>query len=166
MRKKIHHINKNILILMIVIIGYITSSNYVYFMSLPISIYLSYIDIKYEWNLLQPDSTNKFLRDKLAYPIYYYYISIFLNVLLRSIWLYTLVHNLISFNLLYIFGTLEMFRRFIHNVIFVESEHITHIGEFKAVPDVLLEQNDPLLLKQKSFFERVRAGQNLDNFIK
>ncbi|KAM3143708.1 hypothetical protein pb186bvf_004204 [Paramecium bursaria] len=166
MRKKIHNINKNIFVLMIVIIGFITSSGYVYLMSVPIAIYVSYIDIKYEWNLLQPESTNKFLRDRLAYPIYYYYFSIFIDVILRTVWLYTLVHNLISFNLLYIFGALEMFRRFIHNVIFVESEHIIHIGEFKAVPDILLEQNDPLLLKQKSFFERIRAGQNIDNFIK
>ena len=52
MRKKIHNINKNILILMIVIIGYITTSGYVYLMSVPIAIYVSYIDIKYEWNLL------------------------------------------------------------------------------------------------------------------
>lgn len=68
--------------------------------------------------------------------------------MLVYIWLLTIVVNIKEYeNLLFFLAALEFLRRFLWNVLYFEQLHISHLGEFKAVPDVLITEDDPLMVQ-------------------
>lgn len=101
-------------------------------------------DLKMDWGFFEKNSgENKFLRDQIIYPSkLYYYTAILGNILFRYVWIITVFMqfrtrvaeyaDVIGF----IFGLVEIFRRFIWNYFRLENEHLNNCGEFRAVRDI------------------------------
>ncbi|XP_019254643.1 PREDICTED: phosphate transporter PHO1 homolog 10-like isoform X2 [Nicotiana attenuata] len=94
-------------------------------------------DIRMDWGLLQRNSRNFLLRDKLLLPHRSaYYIAMILEVLLRFVWL----QLVLSFDMRPLrgkaitstFACLEILRRSIWNVFRLENEHLNNVGEYRA----------------------------------
>nr|XP_009802318.1 PREDICTED: phosphate transporter PHO1 homolog 3-like isoform X5 [Nicotiana sylvestris] len=94
-------------------------------------------DIRMDWGLLQRNSRNFLLRDKLLLPHKSaYYIAMILEVLLRFVWL----QLVLSFDMRPLrgkattstFACLEILRRGIWNVFRLENEHLNNVGEYRA----------------------------------
>lgn len=106
----------------------------------------SYVwDLKVDWALLNKDSDNFMLRNKLTYKRYSYYFMMVLNLVLRLAWVLTLSPNITekTFGSPEIFrlvtGALEITRRGIWNILRIEKEHIKNCEEFKALPSIRLQ---------------------------
>lgn len=103
-----------------------------------------YWDVKMDWGLFSPNAgENKFLRENLVYRAkIYYYLAIVQNFFLRFAWI---ANAFLAFNTIaaeyadligFIYGILEVYRRFIWNLFRVENEHINNCGKFRAVRDI------------------------------
>lgn len=87
-------------------------------------------DIKKDWGLLQPDSRNKYLRNILAFPNYYYYIAMVLEFILRFAWILAISPNMAS--IIHVWSPLfslmmalfELGRRTVWNIFRIENVHI------------------------------------------
>jgi len=101
-------------------------------------------DIKMDWGFFNKNAgENKYLREQIIYSRkIYYYIAIIINIIFRYIWI---INIFIDFNSLFaeysdiigfLFGFIEIFRRFIWNYFRLENEHLTNCGEFRAVRDI------------------------------
>jgi len=101
-------------------------------------------DLKMDWGFFDKNAgENKFLRDQIVYPSkFYYYAAIVENVLFRYIWI---INVFMQFRtrfaeyadvIGFIFGLIEIFRRFIWNYFRLENEHLNNCGEFRAVRDI------------------------------
>ncbi|KAG4909085.1 hypothetical protein AAZX31_20G029700 [Glycine max] len=106
----------------------------------------TYWDLVIDWGLLQKESKNRWLRDKLAVPHKsVYFIAMVLNVLLRFAWLQTVLNFKFSFlhkqALTTIVACLEIIRRGIWNFFRVENEHLTNVGKYRAFKSVPLPFN-------------------------
>ena len=97
-----------------------------------------------DWGFFEKNAgENKFLRDQIIYPSkFYYYAASLSNILFRYVWIITVFiqfrtraaeyADVIGF----IFGLVEIFRRFIWNYFRLENEHLNNCGEFRAVRDI------------------------------
>ncbi|XP_010258335.1 PREDICTED: phosphate transporter PHO1 homolog 3 [Nelumbo nucifera] len=106
----------------------------------------TYWDIVVDWGLLQPNSKNRWLRDKLLIPHRsVYFGGMVLNVLLRFAWLQTVLNFKVSFlhreALIAIVASLEIIRRGIWNFFRLENEHLNNVGKYRAFKTVPLPFN-------------------------
>ncbi|CAF1331126.1 unnamed protein product [Adineta ricciae] len=101
-------------------------------------------DLKMDWGFFDKNAgENKFLRDQIVYPSrFYYYAAIVENVLFRYIWVINVFMQFRTRSAEYadvigfIFGLIEIFRRFVWNYFRLENEHLNNCGEFRAVRDI------------------------------
>ncbi|EFJ06905.1 hypothetical protein SELMODRAFT_134638 [Selaginella moellendorffii] len=103
----------------------------------------TYWDLVYDWGLLERNSANPWLRDKLAIPYKsVYYFAIVSNILLRFAWLQSLIPiSMPGINpkgLSLIVASLEVIRRGQWNYYRLENEHFNNVGKFRAVKSVPL----------------------------
>ncbi|XP_047321876.1 phosphate transporter PHO1 homolog 3-like [Impatiens glandulifera] len=100
-----------------------------------------YWDIVMDWGLLQKNSKNKLLRDKLLIPRKsVYYVAIVLNTLLRFAWMQTVLNFQVSFmhrqTMIAVVAVLEIIRRGIWNFFRLENEHLNNVGKYRAFKTV------------------------------
>ncbi|XP_047312082.1 phosphate transporter PHO1 homolog 3-like [Impatiens glandulifera] len=105
-----------------------------------------YWDIVMDWGLLQRNSKNRWLRDKLLIPHKsVYYFAIVLNTLLRFAWMQTVLNFQVSFMhrqaMISLVALLEIIRRGIWNFFRLENEHLNNVGKFRAFKTVPLPFN-------------------------
>jgi hypothetical protein len=101
-------------------------------------------DLKMDWGFFDKNAgENKFLRDQIVYPSkFYYYLAILENIIFRYIWIINVFMHFRTRSAEYadvigfIFGLIEIFRRFIWNYFRLENEHLNNCGEFRAVRDI------------------------------
>ncbi|CAF1148136.1 unnamed protein product [Rotaria magnacalcarata] len=101
-------------------------------------------DLKMDWGFFDAnDNENKFLREQIVYPSkFYYYAGIIQDVTFRYIWIINVFMHFRTRSAEYadvigfIFGLIEVFRRFIWNYFRLENEHLNNCGEFRAVRDI------------------------------
>ncbi|CAF2051675.1 unnamed protein product [Rotaria magnacalcarata] len=101
-------------------------------------------DFKMDWGFFDAnDNENKFLREQIVYPSkFYYYAGIIQDVTFRYIWIINVFMHFRTRSAEYadvigfIFGLIEVFRRFIWNYFRLENEHLNNCGEFRAVRDI------------------------------
>ena len=101
-------------------------------------------DLKMDWGFFEKNpGENKLLRDQIVYPSkFYYYAAMIENILFRYIWIINVFMQFRTRSAEYadvigfIFGLIEIFRRFIWNYFRLENEHLNNCGEFRAVRDI------------------------------
>jgi hypothetical protein len=101
-------------------------------------------DLRMDWGFFDKnDGENKFLRDQIVYPSKsYYYLAIIENTIFRFIWIINVFMQFRTRSAEYadvigfIFGLIEIFRRFIWNYFRLENEHLNNCGDFRAVRDI------------------------------
>ncbi|CAF3563282.1 unnamed protein product [Rotaria sordida] len=101
-------------------------------------------DLRMDWGFFDSNAgENKFLRDQIVYPSkLYYYAAIVEDVIFRYIWIINVFMQFRTHSAEYadvigfIFGLIEIFRRFIWNYFRLENEHLNNCGEFRAVRDI------------------------------
>lgn len=104
----------------------------------------TYWDLVKDWGLLDRNSENPWLRDKLILPNKsIYFIAMVLNVILRFAWMQTVLDFteapfLHRNALIAIVASLEIIRRGIWNFFRLENEHLNNVGKFRAVKTVPL----------------------------
>ncbi|MCL7052117.1 hypothetical protein MKW94_025142 [Papaver nudicaule] len=103
----------------------------------------TYWDIVIDWGLLQRNSRNRWLREKLLVSRKnVYFGAMALNVLLRFAWLQTMLNFHVSFlhkeALTTIVASLEIIRRGVWNFFRLENEHLNNVGKFRAFKTVPL----------------------------
>ncbi|CAD8047111.1 unnamed protein product [Paramecium sonneborni] len=121
------------------------------------TIFQQYWEIKYDWLLLQPNTKFKFLRSDLAYiNPYFYYFLVLLNMIVISAWAFTISPQMYLYLkipnqqlFMMVVGVMELTRRFIHNQIKVEKEHVLNLRRFKSSKDLIypFEQRDETVNK-------------------
>ncbi|XP_071694036.1 phosphate transporter PHO1 homolog 10-like isoform X2 [Rutidosis leptorrhynchoides] len=103
----------------------------------------TYWDIVMDWGLLQRNSKNRFLRDKLAVSRkFVYFVVMVLDVILRLAWL----QLVLKFNIRILKGTaisslfscLEIIRRGVWMFFRLENEHLNNVGKYRAFKSVPL----------------------------
>lgn len=104
----------------------------------------TYWDIVQDWGLLQRNSKNPWLRDKLLISNKsVYFVAIVLNILLRLAWM----QSVLGFReapfihrqaLIAIVAMMEIIRRGIWNFFRMENEHLNNVGKFRAFNSVPL----------------------------
>ncbi|OMP06003.1 hypothetical protein COLO4_08398 [Corchorus olitorius] len=109
------------------------------------AVYGTYWDLVVDWGLLQRQSKNRWLRDKLliSYKSVYFGAMV-LNVLLRFAWLQTVLNLNLSLHretLTAIVASLEIIRRGLWNFFRLENEHLNNVGKFRAFKSVPLPFN-------------------------
>ncbi|KAL2344580.1 hypothetical protein Fmac_005865 [Flemingia macrophylla] len=114
--------------------------------SVSTAIFSTYWDLVIDWGLLQRNSKNRWLRDKLLIPHKSVYFSaMVLNVLLRFAWLQTILNLNFSFlhrqAMISIIASLEIIRRGMWNFFRVENEHLNNVGKYRAFKSVPLPFN-------------------------
>eukprot|EP00268_Persea_americana_P020827 TRINITY_DN2089_c0_g1_i11.p1 TRINITY_DN2089_c0_g1~~TRINITY_DN2089_c0_g1_i11.p1 ORF type:complete len:759 (-),score=113.12 TRINITY_DN2089_c0_g1_i11:325-2526(-) len=105
-----------------------------------------YWDIVLDWGLLQKNSKNRWLRDKLLVSHKsVYFAAMVLNILLRFAWLQSVLGIKVSFlhikALATTFACLEIIRRGIWNFFRLENEHLNNVGKYRAFKSVPLPFN-------------------------
>ncbi|XP_023634073.1 phosphate transporter PHO1 homolog 4 isoform X3 [Capsella rubella] len=108
--------------------------------------YGTYWDIVVDWGLLQRGCKNSLLRDKLLVPHKnVYYAAMVLNVLLRLVWLQTVLDLKFSFlhreTIVALLACLEIIRRGIWSFFRLENEHLNNVGRYRAFKTVPLPFN-------------------------
>ncbi|CAM8896194.1 unnamed protein product [Rhodiola kirilowii] len=111
--------------------------------SLTATVYQLYWDFVKDWGVLNPKSSNLWLRDELILKNKsIYYVSIALNVVLRVAWVETVLNfrvGLVESRLLeFLLASLEVIRRGHWNFYRIENEHLNNVGKFRAVKTVPL----------------------------
>ncbi|GLT73038.1 hypothetical protein SLA2020_449250 [Shorea laevis] len=106
----------------------------------------TYWDLVMDWGLLQRQSKNRWLRDKLLIPHKsVYFGAMVLNVFLRFAWLQTVLHFQVHFlhreSLITIVASLEIIRRGIWSFFRLENEHLNNVGKYRAFKSVPLPFN-------------------------
>ncbi|KAK4417642.1 Phosphate transporter [Sesamum alatum] len=108
------------------------------------TIYSTYWDIVIDWGLLQRNSRNPWLRDKLLISNKsVYFGAIVVNILLRLVWM----QLVLDFNeapflhrraMVAVVACLEILRRGIWNFFRLENEHFNNVGKYRAFKSVPL----------------------------
>ncbi|MCL7030635.1 hypothetical protein MKW94_029892 [Papaver nudicaule] len=113
------------------------------------TVYQLYWDFVKDWGILNRKSKNPWLRDDLILKSKnIYYISIFINVLLRLVWIESVTRisnptGLMESQVLDFFlASLEIVRRGHWNYYRLENEHLNNVGKFRAVNTVPLPFRD------------------------
>lgn len=119
------------------------------------SLFGSFIETKFDWQLLKSDSSNFYLRDVLIFQKkWLYYVGIFLNMILKFIWVMTLQPISLFTSALEsqisgaISGSLEMFRRSLWNLFVIETYHISKMRKYKILEDLDLPYKFPIKMSQ------------------
>jgi hypothetical protein len=92
-----------------------------------------------DWNLGYFKTKYFFLREKLLYPIYFYYIAWSLNFLLRFTWLYNfyISQDFISDETkIFIFSILEIYRRTQWALFRVENENQNNFEKYRTFLEI------------------------------
>ncbi|KAB2031722.1 hypothetical protein ES319_D05G324800v1 [Gossypium barbadense] len=109
------------------------------------AIFCTYWDFVYDWGLLNRQSKNPWLRDKLLVPHkYIYFGAMGLNVVLRFAWLQTVLNfkfDLHRETLATLVASLEIIRRGVWNFFRLENEHLNNVGKYRAFKSVPLPFN-------------------------
>ncbi|XP_050373009.1 phosphate transporter PHO1 homolog 3-like [Argentina anserina] len=110
------------------------------------ALYGTYWDLVVDWGLLNRNSKNRWLRDKLVVPhTSVYFGAMVLNVLLRFAWLQTVLDFNVSFmhrqTMLAVVASLEIIRRGIWSFFRLENEHLNNVGKYRAFKSVPLPFN-------------------------
>ncbi|KAF5725377.1 phosphate transporter PHO1 9-like [Tripterygium wilfordii] len=111
------------------------------------TVFNTYWDIVIDWGLLQRNSRNPWLRDKLLVPNKsVYFVAMVLNVILRLAWMQTVLGFteapfLHRTALIAIVASLEIIRRGLWNFFRLENEHLTNVGKYRAFKSVPLPFN-------------------------
>lgn len=107
----------------------------------------TYWDLVIDWGLLQRNSRNRWLRDKLLVPHkIVYFIAIVLDIILRLVWM-QLVLDIRDLPFLHnkafvaVVACLEILRRGIWNFFRLENEHLNNVGKYRAFKSVPLPFN-------------------------
>ncbi|MCD7447327.1 hypothetical protein HAX54_027191 [Datura stramonium] len=107
----------------------------------------TYWDIVIDWGLLQRNSKNPWLRDKLLVPYkIVYFVAIVLDIILRLVWM-QLVLDFQELPFLHkkafiaIVACLEILRRGMWNFFRLENEHLNNVGKYRASKSVPLPFN-------------------------
>ncbi|EDW55813.1 xenotropic and polytropic retrovirus receptor 1 homolog isoform X2 [Drosophila sechellia] len=121
------------------------------------SIYTVFWDLLMDFGLFRVwNGENKFLRDNLVYPRWFYYFVIVENTLLRCVWIleFALVHQelIAPYNGQSLIGFSEIVRRFFWNFLRLENEHLYNCGQFRATRDIFITRLDP---QEERFLESV-----------
>ncbi|KAH7858539.1 hypothetical protein Vadar_025108 [Vaccinium darrowii] len=106
----------------------------------------TYWDLVIDWGLLQKNSKNRWLRDKLLVPHKsVYFTAMVLNVLLRFVWMQMVmkveIPSLNRQTVMAIVALLEIIRRGIWNFFRLENEHLNNVGKYRAFKSVPLPFN-------------------------
>ncbi|THG06174.1 hypothetical protein TEA_014180 [Camellia sinensis var. sinensis] len=114
--------------------------------SLNAAIFGTYWDLVIDWGLLQKNSKNRWLRDKLLVPHNsVYFVAMILNVLLRFAWLQTVLNFQVFYlhkpTLTVLVASLEIFRRDMWSFFRLENEHLNNVGKYRAFKTVPLPFN-------------------------
>ncbi|KAG0606207.1 hypothetical protein M758_9G122400 [Ceratodon purpureus] len=118
--------------------------------SIVATIFTNYWDLCIDWGLLNKQSKNKWLRDKIILKNKsLYFIAMGTNSVLRLAWLATLIQAPVSLGLNQnafdvCMAVLEILRRGIWNFFRIENEHLTNVGKYRAEKAVPLPFNDEL----------------------
>uniref|UniRef100_A0A6N2NIM7 SPX domain-containing protein n=1 Tax=Salix viminalis TaxID=40686 RepID=A0A6N2NIM7_SALVM len=107
------------------------------------AVYGTYWDLVMDWGLLQTQSTNWLLRDKLLIPYRsVYFGAMVLNVFLRFAWLQTVLNFQVPFlhrqTIIAVVASLEIIRRGLWNFFRLEYELINNVGKYRAFKSVPL----------------------------
>ncbi|KAL1194421.1 Phosphate transporter PHO1-like protein [Cardamine amara subsp. amara] len=108
------------------------------------TLFNTYWDIFKDWGLMNRNSKNPWLRDKLLVPSKsIYYIVMVVNVVLRLAWMQTVLGIkeapfLHQRALVVVVGSLEIVRRGIWNFFRLENEHLNNVGKYRAFKSVPL----------------------------
>ncbi|XP_009775848.2 phosphate transporter PHO1 homolog 9-like isoform X2 [Nicotiana sylvestris] len=107
----------------------------------------TYWDIVIDWGLLQRNSKNRWLRDKLLVPHkIVYFVAIVLDIILRLVWM-QLVLDIQELPFLHkkafvaVVASLEILRRGMWNFFRLENEHLNNVGKYRAFKSVPLPFN-------------------------
>ncbi|KAK4367564.1 hypothetical protein RND71_011356 [Anisodus tanguticus] len=107
----------------------------------------TYWDLVIDWGLLQRNSKNRWLRDKLLVPHkIVYFVAIVLNIILRLVWM-QLVLDIQELPFLHkkafvaVVACLEILRRGMWNFFRLENEHLNNVGKYRAFKSVPLPFN-------------------------
>ncbi|KAM3286504.1 phosphate transporter PHO1 9 [Capsicum chacoense] len=107
----------------------------------------TYWDLVIDWGLLQRNSRNPWLRDKLLVPYKtVYFVAIVLDIILRLVWM-QLVLDIRELPGLHpkaftaIVACLEILRRGLWNFFRLENEHLNNVGKYRASKSVPLPFN-------------------------
>nr|XP_016448990.1 PREDICTED: phosphate transporter PHO1 homolog 9-like isoform X4 [Nicotiana tabacum] len=107
----------------------------------------TYWDIVIDWGLLQRNSKNRWLRDKLLVPHkIVYFVAIVLDIILRLVWM-QLVLDIQELPFLHkkafvaVVASLEILRRGMWNFFRLENEHLNNVGKYRASKSVPLPFN-------------------------
>ncbi|MES1921406.1 hypothetical protein MHBO_002937, partial [Bonamia ostreae] len=95
------------------------------------SIYTTTWDLIVDWSLFRYPSKNCLLRDKIIFPIYFYYFSILTNLFLRALQLVPVFKGETFYNNFYMTFLLafcEILRRCQWNIYRIENEHLNNVG--------------------------------------
>lgn len=103
----------------------------------------TYWDLVYDWGLLDRNSRNRWLRDKLLVPHKnVYYGAMVLNVVLRLAWLQTVLDINFTFlhreTLITVVASLEIIRRGVWNFFRLENEQLNNSEKYRAFKSVPL----------------------------
>ncbi|KAF8369669.1 hypothetical protein HHK36_032308 [Tetracentron sinense] len=107
----------------------------------------TYWDLVIDWGLLEWNSKNPWLRDKLLVPNKgVYFVAMVLNVLLRFAWMQSVlgIREVAFFHrtaVTAIVACLEILRRGIWNFFRLENEHLNNVGKYRAFKSVPLPFN-------------------------
>ncbi|XP_057769552.1 phosphate transporter PHO1 homolog 9 [Salvia miltiorrhiza] len=107
------------------------------------TIFNTYWDIVIDWGLLQRNSRNPWLRDKLLISNKaVYFVAIVVNILLRLVWMQLVLNFQVPFlhkkAMIALIACLEILRRGIWNFFRVENEHFNNVGKYRAFKTVPL----------------------------
>lgn len=99
--------------------------------------YMLFWDIYMDWNLGRISSVNFFLRDKLIYPKWFYYMSITINSFLRFTWITSIVPvNINPEDLNFSLSILEIYRRGQWSLIRIENENTNNPEKYRTVFEI------------------------------
>ncbi|KAJ8546044.1 hypothetical protein K7X08_018627 [Anisodus acutangulus] len=107
----------------------------------------TYWDLVIDWGLLQRNSKNPWLRDKLLVPYKsVYFVAIVLDVILRLVWMQLVLDfqelpHLHKKAFVAIVACLEILRRGLWNFFRLENEHLNNVGKYRASKSVPLPFN-------------------------
>ncbi|XP_050373013.1 phosphate transporter PHO1 homolog 10 [Argentina anserina] len=103
----------------------------------------TYWDIVVDWGLLQKQSKNRFLRDRLQVPHKsIYFAAMILDVILRLAWIQLVLEfrlpSLHKMTVTTIYACLEIIRRGMWSFFRLENEHLNNVGQYRAFKSVPL----------------------------
>jgi hypothetical protein len=101
--------------------------------------YLLFWDVHMDWNLGYINSKNFFLREKLLYPVFFYYVAIVLNFFLRFTWLcnFYIPSELMREEFkIFLFSVLEIYRRTQWSLFRVENENQNNFEKYRTFLEI------------------------------